>query len=298
MFRRLRSIVRALKSRAEFEDAMSEELRFHVEQYAADLIRSGLAAEEAYRRASVELGGSNTIKENCRAARRLHPFDEIRRDLRYAARLLRKAPAFTATALLTLALCLGANLTIFAVVDAIFVRPLPFPQAHRLVTVFNTYLKAGVERDGSSIANYYERRNTIPAFGSVSIYRHLTAIIGEPGSTVRDQVTHVSPEFFATLGIGPSRGRVFTDAEMTSQTDNVVILADNYWRRHFNADAHVIGRTVWVDSFPKTVIGILPPGFRFLSSKSQLYLPLSSQPEQRTLLERHSGATSPDDCAA
>lgn len=229
------------------------------------------------------------MKENCREARGLHLFDELGRDLRYAARLLRKAPAFTVTALLTLGLCLGANLTIFAVIDAILVRPLPFPKADRLVTVFNTYPKAGVERDGSSITNYYERRGAIPAFSSLSIYRYGTAIVGQPGSTVRDQITRVSPDFFSTLGAGPALGRAFSDAEMTNETDHVVILTDDYWRRHFNADPHVIGRTVWVDSFPKIVIGVLAPGFRFLSSKSQLYLPLSSRAEQRTSLQRHSG---------
>jgi hypothetical protein len=76
---------------------------------------------------------------------------------------------------------------------------------------------------------------------------------------------------------------------MTYQTDDVVILTDGYWRQHFNADPHVIGRTVWVDNIPRTVIGVLPPGFRFLSSRSQLYLPLWSSPEQRLPLERHSG---------
>ncbi|MBV8864558.1 MAG: ABC transporter permease, partial [Acidobacteriaceae bacterium] len=268
---------------------MTEELRFHVEQYAEDLIRSGISREEAYRRARMELGGVNTVKENCREARGLDLYDEIGRDLRYAARLLRKAPAFTVTALLTLALCLGANLTIFAVIDAILVRPLPFPEADRLVTVFNTYPKAGVERDGSSIANYYERRGEIPAFSSLSIYRYRAAIVGGPGSTVRDQITQVSPDFFTTVGVGPVIGRVFTDAETTSQTDQVIILTDSYWKQHFNADLHAIGRTVWVDSYPKTVIGVLPPEFRFLSSKSQLYLPLSSEPEQRTHLQRHSG---------
>jgi predicted permease len=288
MFRRLRSLFRVLKSRRDFEDGMAEELRFHVEQYTNDLIRSGVSGAEAYRRARLELGGVNAVKDDCREARGLHPFDEIGRDLRYAARLLRKTPAFTVTALLTLALCLGANLTIFAVIDAILVRPLPFPKADRLVTVFNTYPKAGVERDGSSITNYYERRGAIPAFSSLAIYRFGSAIAGEPGSTVRAQITQVSADFFITVGLAPRMGRVFTDAEMTYQADRVVILADDYWRQHFKADPHVIGRTIWVDSFPKTVIGILPPGFRFLSSKSQLYLPLSSRPEERSG-SRHSG---------
>lgn len=289
MFHRLLSVLRVLKSRRNFEAGMADELRFHIDQYAEDLIRSGVPLEEAHRRARLELGGLNTVEENCREARALHVFDEIRRDLRYAARLLRNAPAFTLTAVLTIALCVGANLTIFAVIDAILVRPLPFPEADRLVTLFNTYPKAGVERDGSSITNYYERRGAIPAFSSLSIYRFGNAIVGQPGSTVRDPVTRVSPEFFTTLDVGPVMGRVFTDAEMTFRADNVVILSNNYWRRHFNADPHVIGQTVWVDSIPKTVIGVLPPGFRFLSSQAQLYLPLSSQASQRTPLRRHSG---------
>jgi putative ABC transport system permease protein len=237
----------------------------------------------------MELGGLNSVKEERREARGIRLLDEIGRHARFAARLLRKSPAFTATALLTLALCLGANLTIFAVIDAILVRPLPFPEADRLVTIFNTYPKAGVERDGSSIANYYERRGKIAAFSSVSMYGFGTAVLGEPGSTVVSEITRVTPRFFATLGTGPAMGREFTDAEMNSQTDRVTILSDEYWQDHFAGDAGVIGREVWVDGFPKTVVGVLPRGFRFLSSKAQVYLPLSSSPGQRMPQERHSG---------
>ena len=174
-------------------------------------------------------------------------------------------------------------------IDAILVRPLPFPDAKRLVTMFNTYPKAGVERDGSSITNYYERRGALSAFSSLSIYGFGTAIVGQPGSAIQEQITRVSPEFFTTLGSGPVLGRVFTDAEMTYQTDHVVILSDAYWRQHFNADPNVLGREVRVDGSPRTVIGVLPPGFRFLSSRAQLYLPLSSQLERRLPRERHSG---------
>ncbi len=289
MYHRIRSLLQALTSRREFEDDMAEELRFHIEHYAEDLVGSGVQPDEAYRRARMEFRGLNSVKETCREARGLRLFDEISRDLRYAARWLRKTPAFTLTALLTLALCLGANLTIFAVIDAILVRPLPFPESARLVTVFNTYPKAGVERDGSSITNYYERRNAIRAFRSLSIYRYGSAIVGKPGSTRREPITQVSSEFFRTLELGPAIGRVFTDAELTSQTNHVVILTDDYWRQHLNADPHVIGRKVWIDSFPETVIGVLPAGFHFLSSQAQLYLPLASRPEERTTQRRHSG---------
>src|SRR5213083_2394641 len=119
-------------------------------------------------------------------------------DLRYAFRQLRKSPGFTATALATVAICLGANLAIFGVINSILLRPLPFPQSERLVTIFNTYPKAGVENDGSSITNYYERRGNIPAFSSLSIFRDSTEVVGEPGSTQQEEVMRISPEFFTT----------------------------------------------------------------------------------------------------
>jgi predicted permease len=289
LFNRFRSLFRVLTRRREFEDGMAEELRFHIEQYTDDLVRSGISPEKAARLARRELGSSINIAADCRQAFGVHLFDELRRQLTYAARLLRKTPGFTATALLTLAVCFGANLTIFAVIDSVLLRPLPFPEPARLVTVFNTYPKAGVERDGSSLTNYYERRGHISAFTSLAIYRYGTEIIGEAGSTEREQTMRVSPDFFSTLGLGPVIGRAFTEKETTYQTDDVAIVSDTFWRQRFNADPHVIGRRIRVNSVPRTVIGILPPTFRFLSSEARLYLPLASRPEDRAPLQRHSG---------
>ncbi len=289
MFKRLRSLFRVLTRRRDFEDGMSEELRFHIEQYVDELVRSGMSPEKAARFARMELGSLDTVKEDCREQRGLHLFDEFRRELNYAARLLRKTPGFTATALLTLAVCLGANLTVFAVIDSVLLRPLPFPAPDRLVTIFNTYPKAGVERDGSSLTNYYERRGHISAFTSLSIYSYGTEIIGEPGSTERKQTMRVSPDFFATLGLGPAIGRTFTEEETTGQTDHVAILSDTFWRQRFSDDPHVIGRQIRVNSVPRTVIGVLPPAFRFLSSDARVFLPLASRLEDRTPAQRHSG---------
>jgi len=199
MFKRLRSFFRVLTQRRAFEDGMAEELRFHIEQYTDELVSAGMSREKAARLARRELGSLTNVKGDCREVFGVHLFDELRRQLTYAARLLRKTPGFSVTALLTLAVCFGANLTIFAVIDSVLLRPLPFPEPARLVTVFNTYPKAGVERDGSSLTNYYERRSHIPAFTSIAIYRYGTAIIGEAGSTEREQITQVSPDFFSTL---------------------------------------------------------------------------------------------------
>jgi predicted permease len=289
MFERLRSFFRVLTRRREFEDGMTDELRFHIEQYTDELVSAGMSPEKAARLAQKELGSLTNVKGDCREAFGVHLFDEFRRELAYAARLLRKTPGFTATALLTLAVCLGANLTIFAVIDSVLLRPLPFPESDKLVTIFNTYPKAGVDRDGSSVTNYYERRGQIPAFASLSIYRYGTEIIGEPGSTEREPTMRVSPDFFATLGLGPVTGRTFTEEETTSETDHVAILSDTFWRQQYNADPDVIGKQIRVNAVPRTVIGVLPPTFRFLSADTRVFLPLASRPEDRTPRDRHSG---------
>jgi predicted permease len=292
VLKQIRSLFRVLKSRRDFERGMSEELRFHLDRYTADLIAAGVPPPEAARRARIEFGSFDTAREECREARGLHPIDELRRQLRHAARTLRKTPRFTATALLTLAVCLGANLTIFAVVDSILLRPLPFPAPDRLVTVFNTYPKAGVLRDGSSTTNYYERRGQIPAFSQLAIYSEGTAIVGDTGATERVPFMRISPEFFSTLGTNPAMGRSFTDAEMAMPPSRTVILSDSYWRRNFNADPLILGRQVNVAGLANTIVGVLPPGFRFLSSEAQLYFPFASRPEDRLPRERHSGGNS------
>src|SRR3954465_13462585 len=156
-------------------------------------------------------------------------------NLRYAFRQLRKAPAFTFTALATVAICLGANLAVFAVIDSILLRPLPFPQSDRLVTIFNTYPKAGVENDGSSITNYYERRGNIPAFSSLSIFRDFTEVVGGTGAAEQTEIMRVSPDFFATLGVNLAMGRTFSEEEAAvAENNGVAIVTDAYWRHRLN----------------------------------------------------------------
>jgi predicted permease len=209
-------------------------------------------------------------------------------NLRYAFRQLRKAPAFTFTALATIGICLGANLAIFAVINSILLRPLPFPESDRLLTIYNTYPKAGVENDGASITNYYERRGNIPALSSLSIYMERSEVVGEPGSTEQMGVIRISPDFFATLGVKPALGRSFTEEESIQQR-NVAILTDAFWRERFNSDPNVLGRQTRINGIPREIVGVLPPGFRFLSSEARLFVSMKSNEEQRGPKARHSG---------
>lgn len=217
----------------------------------------------------------------------MHPLFSLS-DLRHSVRRLGRERGFTATVLLTLALCIGANVAIFAVVDAILIRSLPFAAPEQLVNVINSYPKAGVERAGASVANYYERRGNLPAFSSVAMARGSTSIIGETGAPVRVPSYRVSPEFFSTLGVNLARGRTFTEEEMLYANSRVAILTDGFWRTHFNADPDVLGRTLQIDGFPITVVGVLPAGFRYLSEKPLFFLPAASDEKDRGAQNRHS----------
>jgi predicted permease len=208
--------------------------------------------------------------------------------LRQTLRRLRRERAFTLTALFTLALCVAANVAIFAVVDAVLLRPLPFREPDRLVTTVNSYPKAGAPRASSSLANYYDRRTGIDAFASTAAIRRSSAIVGAAGSPDRVDAERVSPEFFSTLGVAPAAGRFFTEEEMELAQSATVMLTDSYWRTHFHADPTIVGQTMRIDGNPATIVGLLPPGFRYLSSKAQIFLPLASKPEDRIAKERHS----------
>lgn len=207
--------------------------------------------------------------------------------LSLAFRRLLQTPGFTAVTLGSLALCIGANLAIFAVVDAVLLRALPFPQAERLVILMNSYPGAGVDRAGASHANYFERRQQMEAFASLSLIQEGSVIAGEKGSPTRISMARVTPEFFATLGVPLARGSMFTEEALTYQTDQVAVLTDEFWRSYFNADPEVVGRTFLNDGLDVKILGVLPPGFRYLSSQAKFFRPASNDEKARLPEARH-----------
>jgi predicted permease len=276
----------------EFRDAFGTEMG---EVFAA---QHRLAAAEG--RAAIAQLWARTVAGMLRAAwheRRARTRHEVGpvvqwADLRYTIRRLAVARGFAFAVVATLAICIGANLTIFAAVDSILLRPLPFPDAGRLVTIYNTYPRANVMDDGASVANYYERRGHIAALSAVSLYRDDAVIVGDVGTTEREFVIRVSPEFFATLGLTPALGRAFREAETTFESASVAMLSDGYWREHFAADPAIVGRTIRIDGAAYVIVGVLPRDFRFLSSRARLFLPLASDTDDRQSALRHSGSSS------
>ncbi len=215
--------------------------------------------------------------------------------IKIALRQLRKNPGFTTVAVLTLAICIGANLGIFAVADAMLIRSLPLPDADRLVMIHNAFPASGLERGQATIADYFERRGEVVALESLSIFREATYVVGERDAARRIPGAEITPEFFQTLGVALVKGTTFTDAELNYGRDGVAIITDQFWRDYFGADPNVLGRTFPMDSLPIRVIGVLPRGFRYLSTKAQVYRPASHFRETRDLVSRFApGTRTPD----
>lgn len=209
-------------------------------------------------------------------------------DLRQTLRRLNRERGFSLTVLLTLALCIGANVAIFAVVDAILIRSLPFPEPDQLVTLYNRYPGAGVERSSSSVPNYYERTEGMTSFSSISRVRGGNVIIGESGAPQRVTTFQISPEFFDTIQTPLAMGRAFTQEEMIYNASSVAILTDEFWESYFDKDPDILGMQFRVNGFDVTVVGILQPGFRFLSNNPKFLTPSAHSIEDKEPKNRHS----------
>jgi predicted permease len=219
----------------------------------------------------------------------IKPMNTFINDVKYALRQLRKNPGFTVVAVLTLGICIAANIVIFAVTDAILIRSLPFPEADRLVIAFHNYPGAGVEHQACSLTSYYEWREAIAAFESTSASQAGSVVIGEAADREPQRVLceRVTPEFFDTLDVKPALGRFFTEEETDPMRSSVVVLTDAFWRNHYNADPGVLGRDIMIEGKVVTIVGVLKPDFRYLSSHAKLFFPLASSLQDRGTYQRH-----------
>src|SRR5580704_16523225 len=223
---RLRSWSRTTFRRARMESEMDAELRFHLETFAEDLMRGGVPREEAMRRARIEFGGIERVKEEGREARGVNLMETLLQDLRYGARMLRKSPGFTSVAVLTLALGIGANTAIFSLVDGFLLRPLPFAAPQNLVSITGTYPKGAFvamreQMQSLDVAAYFEG--------------HEFNLTGR-GDPLRLSGVFVSAEFFSVLGTRPELGRAFYPGDDIAGRDNYVILSHTLWQQRFGSD--------------------------------------------------------------
>lgn len=178
--------------------------------------------------------------------------------LQLALRRLSRAPGFSLVAVTSLAVCCAANLMLFAVVHSVLLKPLPFPEAERLVTVYNSYPNAGLPRNPASVRDYFSRREALPAFSAVSSYRHGVETQGEPGAVSRMGVLYITPDFFDTLGVDLAMGRVFDAAAMEPGGPRQVVVSHAFWRDQLQGAANPAGRELRLGGRSYQVTGVLP----------------------------------------
>jgi putative ABC transport system permease protein len=263
------------------ERQIDAELRFHLDQQIADYVAAGIAAEEARRRARLEFGGLEQMKEQCRDVGAAHFLETLLQDVRYGLRMLAKTPAFTATAVLTLALGIGANTAIFSVVDAVLLHSLPYQNPAQLVTI--GAINPQGEKDAISPGDFADWSEQARAFQGLAAYKqmefHVLAGAGEP-----DEVwaSPVSSNLFHVLGVNVIRGRTFDSNE-----SHALVLSHQYWRSHFSLDPNIIGKTLALDGKPYTVVGIAPSDFEFPHPDTQMWTPLTFSVADRNNREDH-----------
>ena len=214
--------------------------------------------------------------------------ETLLQDIRFGLKLLRRDKAFSLTVLATLAVCVGANLAIFSVVQGVLLQPLPYADSHRLVTVFNSYPGAGVERASNGTVDFLNRRERVDAFQEVALYQGRGHTVGESGHTERVSSMRVTPSFFPLLEVEASLGRTFTEEEMEEGNHLKVVLTHGYWQEKFAGDAGVVGRELRIDGLPHTVVGVLPEDFRVVNrEETRLFVPIALDEGDRSLEAWH-----------
>jgi putative ABC transport system permease protein len=266
-----------LRNDDRLERELDAELRYHFDREVADNVRMGMSEEEARRRARLDLGGDDPLKESCRDARGTRWVGDTAQDLRLAARLLLKDVRFTLPAVLALALGIGMNGTMFTIVNAM-IRGLPIDRPDRIMSI---HARDGAGRwrgFGVSLLDFRDLQAATRTFAGLAALSQSTITLGEDGRAVeRVSAAYVSANAFQVLGERPILGRDFVAEDDQPGAPGVVILGSGIWTTRYNADPTVIGRHVRVNGVPSTVIGVMPAGFRF-PIVSDMWQPLARLP--------------------
>ena len=263
------------------ERELADELESHVQMHIDDNLRAGMSREEARRQALIRLGGLEQAKERYRERRGLPLLETLGLDVRFGARQLRKHPAFTAAAALTLALGIGANTAIFSLVDGVLLRPLPYPEPGRLVVVLQSYPSIGLGRWGISQFLFASFRDQARSFERMAAHTETGLTLTGLDAPVRLQGAYVTAGFFEVLGVQPAQGRSFLPEEDVPGKNVVCILSDRLWRAQFGGDPGIVGRSLRLNDAPLQVVGVMPPGFQFPSPDTDVWIPLGLNPQRR-----------------
>jgi predicted permease len=259
------------KNLKQIDSDIEDEFRFHIEQRAADLEKTGLPREKALRQAKLEFGSHDRYKEAGRAAWSSRALRDVVADSRFALRMLAKSPAFTAAAVLTLALGVGTTTAIFSLVYGVLYRPLPFPNADRIAMVYLHFSPQNNPRGTMSLADFADWRNANRSFEKVAAFTPARFDLTGNGSTEQVAGASVTADFFGVLGTKPVRGRTFAPGDDSPSAGTLIVISDSLWRRRFGAAEDVIGRVVEVGGESATIIGVVPPSAGVPSGNVELW---------------------------
>ena len=279
---------------------VDDELAFHLACRTEELMSAGLSADAARREASQQFGDLEFTRRYCRdedvrrerESRKMTTMHELRQDFAYALRSLRSAPGFALIALLTLALGIGANTAIFSVVRGVLLRPLPFPDAERIVRIWHANPGEGNLRSQVSEPDFLEWSAATKRLSSIAGYWYApggstTNLVGQGRPEVIEGA-YITPQFFNTLGVSAALGRVIRPEEAVVGNDRFLVISHGFWLRRFAGDAHIVGKALTIDNEPYTVLGVMPPEFTFPADRIDYWVPLSTQPADNIGRQRSS----------
>ena len=256
LFRKVRWWLR--RNRKETE--LREELEFHLAEEVSERQAGGLTEHEARWAARRDLGNVTLLRENVRATWSWEPLDEIGQDVRYAVRTLRKSPGFTTAAVLTLALGIGANTAMFSLLDAVFLRALPFRESHRLVEIWGRDAqRTGMRVPAALVAALRERSTTLEA---IAIHSPEGGELRTASGPVRIIGQRVSANYFDVLGVPPFEGRTLRADDEATDASPVMVVSFAFWQQRLSGTSDAVGQTIFIGAVPYTIAGIMPADFR------------------------------------
>lgn len=271
--------VRSLLRRRHVEEELNEEFAYHLDRQIDAGLAAGLAPDDARYAVLRSMGGIDQSKETCRDVRGVTLIADVVSDLRYAGRMMRRSPAFTALAVAVMALGIGANTAVFTVVNRVLLQSLPYPHADRIVALRTALVRDGRSQAQVSLVNVHDWRDQSTSFEAMSLYRGFEYPVTVDTAAEYARVAAVDDAFFRVFSVAPMMGRGFTPEEIGIGNEHVVI-SHAYWRSHLGSDPAVLGRIIRIGLASRQIVGVMPPGFRF-PDDTDVWAPHATRPTNR-----------------
>ena len=274
--------IKSLFGRNRLERELADDIQSHLEMATNENLRQGMSADDAVAESRRQFGGVEQMKEQFRDQLSFPLFDGLCREFRLAIRSMGRRPGFAVIAILTLALGIGVNTAVFSLIDPVLIAPLPYPDAHRLATVWLDLSRVGFDRVETTPADYLDWRADSEVFEDMAAFYGNAFNLTGKGTPERLEGIHATPNLFRVLGVQPALGRWFLDSEGDPGNEAVAMLSYGLWQEQFGSDRDVVGRTLTLNGRVHEVVGVMPAGFQFPREDIRLWVPFVIPTENRS----------------